>query len=100
MEIIQRGGRPTVGFGVGAPFPQSTYVKPAMDGPIIPRPTGKVAAFLGGAVASGIAGVAATALFGDGSGLALGVVGQRLAKNWKILAATAAAGGIVGAIAK
>jgi hypothetical protein len=99
MESIQRGGRPVLGFGVGAS--QSTYVKPAdQGGGSIMRPTGKVGAFLGGVVGSGIAAVAATSLFGEGTGLSMATVGQRLQRSWRPLAATAVAGGIIAAIAK
>ena len=93
MESIQFGGRRALGFGVGSPLPQSAYVKPANHGD-----AGKVAAFLGGALMSGIAGVAATSLFGDGANMGIGVVAARLERNWRVLAATAVAGGIVGAI--
>jgi hypothetical protein len=96
MESIQRGGRPVPGFGVGAPLAQSTYVKPADPW----KPTGKVGAFLGGVVGSGIAAVAATSLFGEGTGLSMATVGQRLQRSWRPLAATAVAGGIIAAIAK
>jgi hypothetical protein len=100
MESIRLGGRP-VTFGVSAPFPQSTYVKPAADhGGALSAPTGKMGAFLGGTLASGLAAVAATALFGEGTGLSLGVAGERLARSWKPLVATAVAGGIVAAIVK
>jgi hypothetical protein len=86
---------------MGAPLAQSTYVKPAdQGGGSIMRPTGKVGAFLGGVVGSGIAAVAATSLFGDGTGLSLTTVGQRLQRSWRPLAATAVAGGIIAAIAK
>jgi hypothetical protein len=98
MESIQRGGHRVAGFGVGAPVPQSAYVKPADS--IIPHPTGKLGAALGGALTTGLAGVAATALFGEGTNFSLGLVGQRLARNWRILAASAVAGGVVAAIAK
>jgi hypothetical protein len=97
METIQRGGRRIPGFGVGSPPPQSPYVRPAMD---TYRPTGKVAAFLGGALGSGLAAALATSLFGEGSNVNLGSVGARLARSWKPLAATAVAGGIVSAIVK
>jgi hypothetical protein len=78
METIQRGGRRIPGFGVGSPPSQSTYVKPAMD---TYRPTGKVAAFLGGALGSGLAAALATSLFGEGSNVNLGSVGARLARR-------------------
>jgi|SRR5580692_2293156 hypothetical protein len=97
METLQRGGRRIPGFGVGSPPPQSPYVRPALD---MPRPTGKVAAFLGGALGSGLAGVAATALFGEGTNLSLSSAGQRLARSWRPIAATAVVGGIVAAIVK
>ena len=99
MESIQFGGRRAPGFGVGTPMPQSAYVKPD-GGSILHKPTGKVAAFLGGALGSGLAAVAATALFGEGSNVSLGSVGPRLARSWRPLAATAVAGGIVAAIVK
>ena len=96
MERVRRDGRLTHGFGVGSPLPQSAYVKPANQG----GGTGKVAAFLGGALGSGLAAVAATSLFGEGSNVNLGSVGARLTRSWKPLAATAVAGGIVAAIVK
>jgi hypothetical protein len=97
MEHLRLGGRPTVGFGVGV-APPSTFVKPAMSESILSRPSGKVGAFLGGAAMSAVAAVAATALFGEGSGAMVGA-GQRLRRNWRSLAATAVVGGIVGAVA-
>ena len=51
-------------------------------------------------VASGIAGVVATSLFGDGANMGIGVVVARLERNRRVLAATAVAGGIVGAVVR
>ena len=101
MERIQFGGRPSSGFGVGL-APQSTFVKSAPDSGLLARmPTGKVGAFLGGAALSAIAGAAATTLFGEGTSVgSLSAVASRLQRNWKVLAATAVAGGVVGAVAK
>lgn len=94
MEHVRLGGRLAAGFGVGI-APQSTFVKPAMGGGIFP--TGKVGAFLGGAAMSAVAAVAATALFGEGSGVLVGA-GQRLRRNWRPLVATAVVGGVVGTV--
>lgn len=96
MEHIRLGGRPTPGFGVGNPLPQSSYVKPANQS----GSTGKIGAFLGGAIMSGIAGITATSLFAEGAGISLATVSHRLQRNWRVLAATAVAGGIVGAIVR
>jgi hypothetical protein len=102
MEHLQFGGRPTPGFGVGA-LPQGTFAKPASQGgdSLFALPTGKVGAFLGGAAMSAVAAAAATTFFGEGASVG-GVksVAARLQRNWKMLAATAVAGGIVGAVAK
>lgn len=101
METIRLGGRP-VGFGVGI-GPQSTFVKSADQGgggSLVNPVSRTMGAFVGGAVASGIAGVVATSLFGDGTQLSLGTVSQRLQRNWRVLAATAVAGGIIGAVAR
>jgi hypothetical protein len=98
MQSIQRGGRTVEGFGVGAHLPQSTFVRPG-DAPVAvtvtPTVASKLHAFVGGAVASGVAGVAATALFGEGGGPV-----QRLQRGWRLLSATAALGGVVGMIAR
>lgn len=103
METIHRGGRPLPGFGVGI-APQSTFVRPAApDGAtsLFARPAGKVGAFLGGAVMSGLAGAVATTFFGEGTSVgSLQTVATRLQRNWKVLAATAAAGGLVAAAVK
>jgi len=98
MESIRFGGRPAPGFGVGA-VPQSMLVKQAeIEG--FGKPfSRKMGAFVGGAIASGIAGVAATALFGEGTAGAFAGAGTRLQRSWRTLAATAVAGGIVGAVA-
>jgi hypothetical protein len=63
--------------------------------------TGKVGAFVGGAAMSAVAAVAATTFFGEGTNVG-GVrnIASRLQRNWKVLTATAVAGGIVGAVAK
>ena len=103
MEQLQRGGRSVPGFGVGI-APQSAFVKTSDQGgggSLLARPTGKVGAFLGGAVMSGLAGVAATTFFGEGTNVGgLQSITSRLQRNWKVLAATAVAGGLVGAVAK
>jgi hypothetical protein len=63
--------------------------------------TGKVGAFLGGAAMSALAATAATTFFGEGTNVGgIRSVGARLQRNWKVLAATAVAGGVVGAVAK
>lgn len=102
MEHVQFGSRPVPGFGVGV-APQSTFVKPstADSGSIVKMPAGKVGAFLGGAAMSAAAAAFATTFFGEGTNLG-GVrgVAARLQRNWKILAATAVAGGVVGAVVK
>jgi len=93
MESIQRGGRPAAGFGVGF-APQSAFV--ANRGG-----SGKVGAFVGSAVASALAGAAAVTFFGEGTNIGgLGAVAGRLQRNWKVLAATAVAGGIIGAVVR
>ena len=95
MERIQFGGRPAPGFGVGL-APQSALVKSPMA-----MPAGKVGAFLGGAVMSAVAAATATTFFGEGTNIGgLGALASRLQRNWKVLAATAVAGGVVGAVAK
>ena len=68
---------------------------------VFTKPGGTVGAFLSGAAMSAVAGVAAVTFFGEGTNIG-GVrgVAARLQRNWKVLAATAAAGGIVGAVAK
>ena|SRR5208282_17771 len=99
METIQRGGRPLPGFGVGA-LPHSTFVK-AADSGIFPKMTGKVGAFVGGAAMSAAAAVFATTFFGEGTNIGgIGAITSRLQRNWKVLAATAVAGGVVGAVSK
>ena len=96
MEHVQFGGRRVSGFGVGI-APQSTFVKSAdLSGSDFGR---KVGAFVGGAVMSGAAAVAATALLGEGS-VAWTGAGQRVLRNWRSLAATAAVGGVFAAVAK
>jgi hypothetical protein len=98
MERIQFGGRQAPGFGVGL-APQHTFVKSADS--FFTKPTGKVGAFLGGAAMSAVAAVAATTFFGEGTNVGgIGNIATRLQRNWKVLAATAAIGGIVGAVAK
>lgn len=99
MERIQFGGRPSPGFGVGL-APQSTFAKPSAGSSFFVMPTGKVGAFVGGALMSAVAGAVGTGLFGDGSSISLGSVTSRLQRNWRVLAATAVAGGVVGAIVK
>jgi len=100
METIQRGGRPLPGFGVGA-SPQSTFVKSAASESIFPKMTGKVGAFVGGAAMSAAAAVFATTFFGEGTNIGgIGAITSRLQRNWKVLAATAVAGGVVGAVSK
>jgi hypothetical protein len=95
MESIQFGGRRAPGFGVGV-APESVLVRAEEA---VTRPVQrKVGAFVGGAMASGIAAVAATALFGDGFGALSGAV-PRLRRNWRSIAATTAIGGVIGAIA-
>lgn len=93
MEHVQFGGRPILGFGVGA-LPQTAFVRSAM-------PTGKVGAFISGAAMSAVAGAVATTFFGEGTNVGgVSTVVARLQRNWKVLAATAVAGGIVGAVAR
>ncbi len=60
-----------------------------------------MSAFVGGAAMSAAAAAFATTFFGEGTNIG-GVrgVASRLQRNWKILAATAVAGGVVGAVAK
>lgn len=82
METIHRGGQPTYGFGVGG----------SAQG-IIVQPIGKVGAFISSATMCGVAGMVATALFGEGPHPV-----ERLRRGWPVLAATAAAGGLAGAI--
>jgi hypothetical protein len=63
--------------------------------------TGKVGAFVGGAAMSALAATAATTFFGEGTNIGgIGAVASRLQRNWKVLAATAVAGGVVGAVAQ
>ena len=58
-------------------------------------------AFVGGAIASGIAGALATTFFGEGTNVGgIEAITGRLRRNWKVLAATAVAGGVVGAVAR
>ena len=98
MESIQSGGRRAPGFGVGAA--QSPFVRPASES-LFPKLTGKTGAFVSGAMMSAAAAAFATTFFGEGTNIG-GVRGvtARLQRNWKILAATAVAGGVVGAVAK
>lgn len=96
MERVQFAGRTVAGFGVGNPFPQIAYVKDVKDVTVtspLARVGPKLAAFLGGALVSGVAGAAATAYFGEGASAR-----DRLERNWRVLAATAATGGVVGAV--
>lgn len=95
MESIQFAGRVAPGFGVGAPLPQSAYVKPA-DGV---RPSGAVGSFFGGVAMGAVASVAATAFFGEGA-VAWSGAGARIVRNWRSIAATAAVGGVVAAIVR
>jgi hypothetical protein len=87
---------------VGA-FPPSAFVRsPVEEGSsLFVRPTGKVGAFFGGAAMSAVAGAVATTFFGEGTHVGgIQNVAARLQRNWKLLAATAVAGGIVGAVVK
>jgi hypothetical protein len=96
MEHLRFGGRPAPGFGVGA----GSFVKSSTEH-VFTKPGGTLGAFLGGAAMSAIAGVAAVTFFGEGTNIGgIGAVASRLQRNWKVLAATAVAGGVVGAIAK
>ena len=106
MERVQFGGRPSAGFGVGI-APQSTFVKPAqvpsvgdsLESAVVDPFQRKLGAFAAGALASGVAAVAATTLFGEGAA-GLSGAGQRLQRAWRVLTATAVAGGIVGTVMK
>jgi hypothetical protein len=100
MESVQFGGRPVMGFGIGAVKDQSVFVRqaPAADS-LFARPSSKkIGAFVGGAILSGVAGATATALFGGGGNVLTGAL-PRLRQNWRVLAATAVAGGIAGVVA-
>jgi hypothetical protein len=100
METIRFGGRPAPGFGVGI-APQSAFVKSGDGSGFFPKLTGKTGAFVSGAAMSAAAAVFATTFFGEETNIG-GVknVAMRLQRNWKVLAATAVAGGVVGAVAK
>lgn len=104
MESIRFGGRLVAGFGVGAPLPQIAHVQDphesgalmeAVEGAVRPF-SRKLGAFVGGAVASGIASATAVALFGEG--INLGTAVARLKRGVPVFTASAIAGGIVGAI--
>lgn len=94
METIRRGDHLVPGFGVGNPFPQSAYVRPAAPVDSGLSVSGKVGTFVTAGLGAVIASAAAVALAGEGPSYL-----ERVRRAWPVLATTALTGGVVGVVA-